>query len=76
MIPLCRWDIEPMYCPNVESEKIYARFAATVDDIESFDNTLFKLSTVEAISMDPQSRILLEVAPSQLIALICFPTQV
>ena len=60
LISLDRWDIDPLYSPHVESGKIYAQFAATIDDIQFFDNILFKLSNVEATSMDPQIRILLE----------------
>lgn len=44
----------------MEFGKIYARFAGTVGDIQMFDNTLFKLPNVEAISIDPQGRVLLE----------------
>ncbi len=60
LIPLDRWDIDPLYSPHVDIGKIYARFAATIDDVDAFDNTLFKLPIGEAITMDPQSRILLE----------------
>ncbi len=38
------------------------RYAALLDDIESFDAPFFRLSPREAATMDPQQRLLLEVA--------------
>ncbi|KFA74445.1 hypothetical protein S40288_08906 [Stachybotrys chartarum IBT 40288] len=37
-------------------------FGNFVDDIEAFDHAFFKMSPKEAISMDPQQRVLLELA--------------
>ena len=68
LTPLDRWDIDPLYSPHIESGKIYARFAATVDNVQLFDSALFKLSNIEAISMDPQIRILLEEVQPQNLA--------
>ena len=60
LMPLERWDMEALYSPHVETGRLYARFAATIDGIQAFDHTLFRLSNAEAVSMDPQGRILLE----------------
>jgi hypothetical protein len=60
LVPLQRWDVDPHYDPDASLGKIYARFATFIDNIEAFDNVLFRISKSEAISMDPQCRILLE----------------
>ncbi len=46
-----------------EKGKMYTRYAAFLDeDIKKFDNVHFEISTVEAVSVDPQQKLLLEVS--------------
>lgn len=58
-----RWDMEALYDPNPDAPgKLYSRFAGLLDDIGRFDCEFFSISPHEAQCMDPQQRILLEVA--------------
>jgi epothilone polyketide synthase D len=60
-IPSERWTRLP-YDTEVGSEQRSSRWAALVDDIAGFDAGFFSITAREAISIDPQQRILLEVA--------------
>ena len=62
-IPSKRWDMEAYYDPDPEAlGKIYTRYAGLLDQIDQFDASLFGIAPREAASMDPQQRIILEVA--------------
>lgn len=58
--PLQRWEVEAYYAPDAGRDHIYARVAAHLGNIQSFDAALFRLSTAEAVSLDPHARMLLE----------------
>src|SRR5262249_54409716 len=61
--PYDRWDVDAFYDPDRETPgRSNTRWAATLDDITGFDATFFGISPAEAASMDPQHRLLLEVA--------------
>ncbi|GBG27411.1 Polyketide synthase [Hondaea fermentalgiana] len=59
-IPLGRFDWEK------SSDRLYARKAAFVDNVDRFDANKFKIAPVEAQQMDPQQRLALEVASEAL----------
>jgi acyl transferase domain-containing protein/NADPH:quinone reductase-like Zn-dependent oxidoreductase/surfactin synthase thioesterase subunit/acyl carrier protein len=61
--PFDRWDVDAFYDPDRETPgRSNTRWAATLDDITGFDAAFFGISPAEAASMDPQHRLLLEVA--------------
>jgi epothilone polyketide synthase D len=60
-IPSERWTDLP-YGHEGGSEQRSARWAALMDDVASFDAGFFSITAREAISLDPQHRLLLEVA--------------
>ncbi|HET9526186.1 MAG TPA: SDR family NAD(P)-dependent oxidoreductase, partial [Pyrinomonadaceae bacterium] len=60
-----RWDYRNYYDPDLNAGnegKTYTKWAGLVDDVEKFDPLFFNLSVKEAESMDPQERLLLEMA--------------
>ena len=54
-VPATRWDIERY------SSQIKSRYGGFLSQVEQFDAPFFRMAPVEAISTDPQQRILLEV---------------
>ena len=62
-IPASRWNLEEFYDPTGEQPgKISVRQAALLNGIEEFDPQFFGITPREAVQIDPQQRILLEVA--------------
>jgi len=62
-VPADRWNIKRFYDPNPERlGKIYTRWGGFVEHIDQFDPQFFGISPREAANMDPQHRMLLEVA--------------
>ncbi|NTF35014.1 type I polyketide synthase [Rhizobium skierniewicense] len=62
-VPAERWDSDRYFDPDLDAVGgIYCREGSFLDDIASFDPAFFGISAREAAAMDPQHRILLEVA--------------
>ena len=62
-VPADRWDVDRLYDPNPKAPgKMYCRHGGFLDEIGYFDCGYFGLSPREVSSMDPQHRLLLEVA--------------
>ncbi|MFP5391012.1 MAG: type I polyketide synthase, partial [Gammaproteobacteria bacterium] len=62
-VPAARWSTERFYSPEREDEnKTVSKWGGFIDDIDRFDAALFKISPREAELMDPQQRIMLELA--------------
>jgi len=64
-IPFQRWDHDPYYEPHPEGwryGKTFSQHGAFMDGPEFFDNKMFSISTMEARTMDPNQRLILEVA--------------
>jgi acyl transferase domain-containing protein/NADPH-dependent curcumin reductase CurA/NADP-dependent 3-hydroxy acid dehydrogenase YdfG len=61
--PSSRWSLDKFYAPlTARPGKTQSRWGGYVEDIDQFDPQLFGISPREASGMDPQQRMLLEVA--------------
>ncbi len=62
-IPASRWDVEAFFDPTGKTPgKMTTRWGGFLDNIDRFDAAFFGISPREAEKMDPQHRLLLEVA--------------
>jgi acyl transferase domain-containing protein/SAM-dependent methyltransferase/acyl carrier protein len=61
-IPPDRWDIDEFFDPNPDAPgKMSTRWAGLLDEVDKFDADFFGVSPREAVTMDPQQRLFLEV---------------
>ena len=62
-VPSERWETERFFDKTPQTlGKLYTRYGAFLDRADAFDPRFFRITPREAISMDPQQRILLETA--------------
>lgn len=60
-VPADRWSVEKTYDPDPTTpNKMNSRYGAFVRDLRGFDADFFGVSPREALSLDPQHRMLLE----------------
>ncbi len=60
-VPLERWDMDALYDPEGSAGSAYTRLGAFAADVDLHDTAYFRFSRTEAISVDPQTRLLLQV---------------
>lgn len=62
-IPSNRWDVEALYHPEPTTPgKMNTRWGSFLEQVDMFEPSFFGISSREAESMDPQHRLVLEVA--------------
>ncbi|MEM7497172.1 MAG: beta-ketoacyl synthase N-terminal-like domain-containing protein [Pseudomonadota bacterium] len=62
-VPPERWDVEAWFDPDPgRTNRIASRCGGFLEDVDRFDAAFFGLTPREALSMDPQHRLLLECA--------------
>ncbi len=60
-VPSDRWEIDKFYSPNSQdANKTISKWGGYIKDADKFDARFFDISPREAIKMDPQQRLMLE----------------
>jgi acyl transferase domain-containing protein len=62
-VPRDRWDAAALYDPNIAAVgKLSTRWGGFLDRVDQFDPQFFGVSPREAVQMDPQQRLVLELS--------------
>jgi myxalamid-type polyketide synthase MxaE and MxaD len=62
-VPADRWSLDELYDPSTSAPgKVSTRWAGFIDRVDQFDPAAFEIAPREAAYMDPQQRLMLEVA--------------
>lgn len=62
-VPRHRWNVDALYDPTPGAAgKVYSRDGGYIDNVDMFDAAFFGITAREAATMDPQQRVLLEMA--------------
>ncbi len=62
-VPPDRWDVDRYYDANPAARgRTYSRWGGFITEVDRFDARLFGISPREAVQLDPQQRVILEVA--------------
>ena len=62
-VPPDRWNVDDLYDPDATAPgKINSRWGGFLERVDEFDNRFFGISDVEALQMDPQHRMVMELA--------------
>ncbi|MFK3648790.1 SDR family NAD(P)-dependent oxidoreductase [Lysobacter enzymogenes] len=62
-VPPARWDWRPLWGdPKLEVDKTFSKWGGFIDQVDAFDHEFFGLLPKVVHSMDPQQRIMLELA--------------
>ncbi len=60
-VPRSRWDVDKFYSPDRKPGAVSNRYGGFMREVELFDARFFNISPKEAVELDPQQRILMEV---------------
>ncbi len=62
-VPPDRWNLDDLYDPDATAPgKINSRWGGFLERVDEFDNRFFGISDVEVLQMDPQHRMVMELA--------------